>query len=74
MMIRAGDWKLIAGQGSAGFSKSDQPAPDDPPGQLYQLRDDPAERNNLYQKHPERVAELTNMLKEIVDAPATRPR
>ncbi len=74
MMIRAGDWKLIDGQGSAGFSKSDQPAPDDPPGQLYQLRDDPAERNNLYQKHPERVTELAKLLKEIVDAPATRAR
>ena len=74
MLIRSGDWKLIDQPGSGGFSKSQQPRPGDPPGQLYNLREDPAERNNLYQKHPERVEALMRMMKQIVDSPASRPR
>lgn len=74
MVIRSGDWKLIDQPGSGGFSKSPQPGPGDPPGQLYNLRDDPAERNNLYRKDPERVAALARMMNQIVDSPASRPR
>jgi arylsulfatase A-like enzyme len=73
MAIRSGDWKLIDQPGSGGFSKSPKSQPDDPPGQLYNLRNDPAERNNLYQKEIERVAELTRLMKQIVTAPASRP-
>lgn len=73
MMIRSGDWKLIDRPGSGGFSKSPRAMPDDPPGQLYQLRDDPAEQKNLYRDHPERVAELTRELTRIVEAERTRP-
>jgi arylsulfatase A-like enzyme len=72
MVIRAGDWKLIDRPGSGGFSKSPKPQPGDPPGQLYNLRDDPAERDNLYQKHPDRVAGLTSLMRAIVDSPASR--
>ncbi|HSP41525.1 MAG TPA: arylsulfatase [Luteolibacter sp.] len=72
MVIRAGDWKLIDRPGSGGFSKSPKPQPGDPPGQLYNLRDDPAERNNLYRERPDRVAELTRLMKAIVDSPASR--
>lgn len=74
MLIRSGDWKLINQLGSGGFSnpKTVKPGPGDPAGQLYNLRDDPAERNNLYLKHPDRVAELTRLMKEIVDSPASR--
>ena len=73
MTIRSGDWKLIDQPGSGGFSKSPKLQAGDPPGQLYNLRDDPAERNNLFQKQPERVAELTRLMKQIVNAPASRP-
>lgn len=73
MMIRSGDWKLIDQPGSGGFSKFPEPQPDDPPGQLYNLRRDPAERNNLYQKETERVAELTRLMNQIVNTPASRP-
>lgn len=72
MMIRSGPWKLIDGPGSGGFSKSPESRPGDPPGQLYNLHEDPAERNNLYQKHPDKTAELLRLMKAIVDAPATR--
>jgi arylsulfatase A-like enzyme len=67
MMIRDGAWKLIDQLGSGGFSKPKriQPGPGDPPGQLYNLAADPAERNNLWAKHPEIVARLTTRMKEI---------
>lgn len=73
MVIRAGDWKLIDRPGSGGFSQSQKAQPGDPPGQLYNLRDDPAELNNLYQKQPERVAELSRLMKQVVDSPLSRP-
>lgn len=73
MMIRSGDWKLIDQPGSGGFSPSPGLQPGDPPGQLYHLRVDPAERCNLYREHPGRVAEMTRLMNRIVDSPASRP-
>jgi len=74
MMIRSGDWKLINQLGSGGFStpKTIQPAPGDPAGQLYNLRDDLAEANNLYLKHPEIVARLKAEMERIVKAGHSR--
>lgn len=73
-MIRRGDWKLITGLGSGGFSqpKRVQPGPGDPAGQLYNLADDLGETKNLYSKHPEIVARLTAELKHIVDSGRSR--
>ena len=47
--IRKGDWKLIEGRGSGGFSlpRFIDPAPGEPVGQLYNLQDDPQETENL---------------------------
>jgi arylsulfatase A-like enzyme len=73
MLIRSGDWKLIDQPGSGGFSKSPQPQLGDPPGQLYNLRNDPSEQKNLYREEPERVAELSRMMKQIVNSPVSRP-
>jgi arylsulfatase A-like enzyme len=72
MMIRSGDWKLINRLGSGGFSepKVIRPGPADPAGQLYNLREDPAEANNLYLKHPEIVARLEEEMQRIVKAEA----
>jgi hypothetical protein len=60
--IRRGQWKLILGKGSGGFTRF-KPADDAPDGQLYNLFRDPAENNNLYNEHPEIVSALTEMLK-----------
>jgi arylsulfatase A len=69
--IRHGDWVLIetkTGGISAvpgwydvmlGYSKNTQP------GELYNLKEDLAQKNNLYSSNPEKVAELSNILKEI---------
>ena len=69
MTIRAGDWKLIIGLGSGGFSKPSRipPKPGGPTGQLYNLKSDPAEANNVYQDHPDIVQRLQKRMKQIVD-------
>jgi arylsulfatase A-like enzyme len=65
-VVRQGDWKLILGLGSGGFSKPEtvQPREGEPAGQLYNLREDPSETRNLYAQHPEKVRELTAILKK----------
>ena len=65
--IRDGDWKLIEGLGSGGFT---QPAIVDiveggPAGQLYNIANDPSETTNLYQERPDVVRQLTLKLDEI---------
>ncbi|MFT5128798.1 MAG: arylsulfatase A [Rhodothermales bacterium] len=74
-LIRSGDWKYINALGSGGFSKPSRvkPEPGGPTGQLYNLRDDIGETHNLFQKHPERVAEMQAALAKIIAAKQTRP-
>jgi len=74
MMIRSGDWKLINGLGSGGFSRpnSIKARPGDPDGQLYNLREDPAETKNLYRAKPDVVARLKAEMQRIVAAVASR--
>lgn len=59
--IRVGEWKLILGRSSGGFTRY-EPAADAPEGQLYNLFDDPHEENNLYHAYPEKVAALKKRL------------
>jgi arylsulfatase A-like enzyme len=74
MTIRSGDWKLINQLGSGGFSqpKTIKPGPGDPAGQLYNLRADLSETNNLYLKHPEIVARLDAEMQRILKAEQSR--
>jgi arylsulfatase A-like enzyme len=64
--IRQGQWKLILGRGSGGFSspKTYKPKPGEPTGQLYNLQDDLAETKNLWDGHPEIVKRLTDLLEK----------
>ncbi len=64
--IRHGDWKLIAGLGSGGFTapKRIEPRPGEATGQLYNLKEDPAEKVNLWTEHPEIVLELLGKLNQ----------
>lgn len=65
--IRKGDWKLIEGLGSGGFTepKEFKAQAGEPTGQLYNLVTDPAESRNLYQQNPAKVKELTDLLTAI---------
>ncbi len=75
MMIRSGDWKLINGLGSGGFSKpsSIKPAPGEPTVQLYNLRTDPGEHTNLAAEHPDKVKELLAAMQASVERGRSRP-
>lgn len=44
------------------------PAEGEPKGQLYNLRKDPREQNNLYEMHPEKVKQMKESLEEIKQA------
>jgi arylsulfatase A len=74
MMIRSGQWKLIDGLGSGGFSQPSRidPGPGDPEGQLYNLDTDPAETNNLFAEQPQIVERLQAEMRRIVAADGSR--
>jgi len=74
--IRDGQWKLILCPGSGGWS-SPRPGRDDtsglPPFQLFDLEADPGETENLYERHPERVAAMKAMMEEAIRRGRTTP-
>tara|TARA_B110000093_G_scaffold149821_1_gene163503 strand:- start:1720 stop:2370 length:651 start_codon:yes stop_codon:yes gene_type:complete len=72
MLIRSGDWKLIDSLRSGGFSPKAADDSSGAKGQLYNLKDDPGERNNLWLRYPERVAKLSEQLAQIKREPKTR--
>lgn len=65
--IRKGKWKLIEGLGSGGFSEPQQQIalPGEPEGQLYDLKNDPSEMENLYSQFPNKVSELKSLMDSI---------
>ena len=73
--VRDGNWKLIMGLGSGGFTQPRriQPGPSDPAGQLYDLATDPMEERNLYATHPEVIARLTTLLEHYKLEGRSRP-
>jgi arylsulfatase A-like enzyme len=73
--IRKGDWKLLLAAGSGGWS-SPKPGKEEeglPSVQLYNLKSDPAEKDNLQTKYPEVVRELTALLKKYVEDGRSTP-
>jgi arylsulfatase A len=67
--IRRGDWKLILGLGTGGFTEpwgKIEPKEGEPAGQLYHLGNDLAEQDNVYLQHPEVVASLSGLLEDFM--------
>ena len=64
--IRQGDWKLILGRGSGGFTLPQYfpPKKGEPEGQLFNLANDPSEAHDVYNDHPEIVKRLTALLED----------
>lgn len=65
--IRKSEWKYIEGLGSGGFSNPALVSPEEgkPRWQLYNMKDDPGEQNNLFSEHPEITKRLKKELDEI---------
>ena len=75
LCIRQGPWKLIPQLGSGGFTKPSKvkPAPGEPPGQLYNLADDPGEQRNRYMRRIRRSSQrLTALLEKGPERKAQR--
>jgi arylsulfatase A len=69
--LRHGDWVLIAAK-TGGVSKvpewfdhANGYSRNPHPGELYNLRDDLAQKNNLYADHPDKVKELSTLLEQV---------
>ncbi len=63
--VRMGEWKMITGLGSGGFSppRDVKPKAGEPLGQLYNLRVDLSETSNLWNQHPEIIHQLQQILR-----------
>ncbi len=70
--VRQGPWKLVLGRGSGGWSS--QGSPQDPEGQLYNLESDPGEMESLYERRPDIVKRLTQLLEKYKKEGRSRPR
>ena len=65
---RLGEWKLLLSKGSGGWSSpKEKEALDMPKAQLYNLKKDPAETDNLFLKCPKKVEELLEQLARDIE-------
>jgi arylsulfatase A-like enzyme len=62
--VRKGRWKLVNCSGSGGWSAADNDSL--PPVQLYDMKADPEESVNLFDRHPDKVEELKQLLDSII--------
>ena len=79
--IRSGDWLLVdsktgyvSGRNQAWENKRNYPADNKAPVELYNLKDDIGQKNNLANKHTDKVKELQALLKEIRERGHSAPR
>lgn len=73
--IREGDWKYVEGRGSGGFGRRPRievEASDPVKGQLYNLKVDRAETQNVYLQNPERVAHFNKLMEQLRAGNSTR--
>ncbi|EPR71451.1 Arylsulfatase [Cyclobacterium qasimii M12-11B] len=65
--ITSGAWKYIDGLGSGGFTFPAMLTPEDngPQGQLYQIKEDPLESENLSSGFPEKINSMKQLLEDI---------
>ena len=79
--IRHGDWLLVdfktgyvSGRNPGWEQRHDYEAGDSLPFELYNLREDLGQRNNLAAKHPEKVTELQSLLAKVRQQGYSSPR
>lgn len=69
--LRRGDWVLIAAKTGAvskvppWFDQANGYVENTQPGELYNLREDLAQKKNLYAQQPDKVRELSALLKQV---------
>jgi arylsulfatase A len=67
--IRQGDWKLILWPGSGGWAypRDNEISENMPRFQLYNLKNDPSEENNLFSINPSKVNELKELMTKYIE-------
>ncbi|MBS1576450.1 MAG: arylsulfatase [Bacteroidetes bacterium] len=65
LTIVKGDWKYIAPSNGPAIDITNTETGNAPYVQLFNLKEDKAEKNNLAEKYPEKVKELQNLLQQI---------
>jgi len=70
LALRQGPWKLIS---KSAANPQKKPRAAEPEPELYNLAEDLSEAHNVASKYPEKVAELSARLAEMVKNPRTRP-
>ena len=81
LAIRSGPWKYLDHQGSGGnnYNRPNMKPyilpnkAEKAPGQLYNLKSDPGETTNLYNKHPETVRKLKAKLEQFKKSGRSAP-
>ncbi len=73
--IRQGDWKLILWPGSGGwtFPRNNEISEDMPGFQLFDLKNDPSEENNLITENPGKANELKELLAKYIEQGRSTP-
>lgn len=78
LVVRQGDWKYIEPADPENWSESEPYQPDEYPGfpgiyepQLYNLKEDIGERNNLFDREPEKVKELAEIIRKVREHPGS---
>jgi arylsulfatase A-like enzyme len=73
--VKQGPWKLVLCRGSGGWTLPENQAPPSLPElQLYNVQDDPSEKENLYAEHPDIVAKLKAALDDYRRESHTAPQ
>jgi arylsulfatase A-like enzyme len=71
LSLRKGNWKFIqAGRGAAFNKNTGTETGNAPSPQLYNLRADPGERENVAARHPEMVREMSARLQQVRGQPS----
>jgi len=68
--LRVGEWKFIDGRGSGGWTYPG--SEDEPAGQLYNMILDPQEKNNLFEKNPDQVQRMKDLLDQYKNTGRSR--
>ncbi len=63
--LRKGDWVLLDCKGSGGWTLPENEAQEMPSLQLYNLKSDPTQKNNLAEANPDIVVEMMRELEEL---------
>jgi len=69
--VQKGQWKLIEGTKGAGSGKEQYVEGMIQPGQLYNILDDPFEKNDLWDQEPEVVNSMMKLLNQCRSSPAS---